>query len=336
MLVWMKSSRSARAPGRVNLIGEHVDYAGGSALPLAIGQGSRVRWVKTAEALTAFSSFDHRRISLARPQEDDPSWAAIVAKASALTGCDQGRLEIDGDLPIGAGLSSSTSLAVALVLALGGAMKEDDLIAASWECEQALGTPTGFLDQQAIVAGKKGQCVLVDFSTMKRRLVSLDPQLQLYVIHSGIERELLNSPYAQRRAEVHEAEDLLGPLPHADRVSARSLSDATLSKRALHVLEECERVHVAAAALEDGDLKTFGGLLNESHASLRDLFEVSLVKIDQLVEDLQGKAGVLGARLMGGGFGGCILAASSRELDFGTDLTWWKVEAAAGASVHED
>ncbi|MEI6453001.1 MAG: galactokinase family protein [Actinomycetes bacterium] len=332
----MKSSRSARAPGRVNLIGEHVDYAGGSALPLAIRQGSRVHWVKTAEALTAFSSFDNRHINLATPHKDDPGWAAIVAKAAALTGCDRGRLEIDGDLPIGAGLSSSTSLAVALVLALGGEMNEDDLIAASWECEQALGTPTGFLDQQAIVAGKEGQCLLIDFSTMKRRLVALDPQLHLYVIHSGIERELLNSPYAKRRTEVRQAEDLLGPLPRADREAVRSLSDSTLGKRALHVVEECERVHAAAHALEDGNLKTFGGLLNESHTSLRDLFDVSLARIDQLVEDLQAKSDVLGARLMGGGFGGCILAASSRELDFGTDLTWWKVEAAAGASVHED
>lgn len=324
------ASRIAWAPGRVNLIGEHVDYAHGRALPLATSLGTSATFTNASGPLRVRSTLDGAQGTLGEP---GPAWMAVVEAAAMATGTTEGRLDVDGDLPTGAGLSSSTSFSVAVVLALGGPLDHDRLIAEAWRCEQGLGTPTGLLDQQAIVAARPGMAVLADFADGSRRDVPLPSGLHLAVVHSGVERQLASSPYAQRRAQVEAAERLVGPLGRATLEQLSGIEDELVRRRARHVVAECARVDAAVEHLAAGELVEVGKLIDESHASLRDDFEVSLPEIDQLADELRGLPGSLGVRLMGGGFGGCLLAIGDRPLVVDPRLASWQVRPGAGAEV---
>ena len=309
-----------------------MDYAHGRALPLATSQGTSVRWMDGPETLEARSTLDGGTGVLGH---GGPTWMSVVELAASLTGTEHGLLEIEGDLPVGAGLSSSTSFAVAVALALGGPRGDEELISLAWTCEQALGTPTGLLDQQAIVAARDGMAVLADFATGVRRDVRLPADLRLAVVHTGITRALTTSPYAQRRAQVEAAEAALGPLGSAAPEDLKRIDDALIARRARHVVTECARVDAAVEALERGDLVELGDLVDASHASLRDDFEVSLPEIDALADELRNQDGVLGVRLMGGGFGGCLLVVGDRALALEHDRPHWEVRPGGGARILE-
>jgi galactokinase len=306
-----------RAPGRVNLIGEHTDYNDGLVLPLAVdrscvvaarpGDVVRVRSLDTGSVveLAPDGAFD--------PAATRPAWgryvAGVVAELAAL-GRPAVGLEavLASDVPLGAGLSSSAALEVACAVALADAAGWTAPPAALAEAcrraeELATGVPCGIMDQLASVAGVAGHALLVDCRDLDVRPVALPPRLAILVVHSGVARSLDASPYAERRRACEEL---------ARRLGVPALRDATEGQVAheplgRHVVSENARVLAAANALEDGDLARLGELLVASHASLRDDFRVSVPELDVLVEELLG-AGALGARLTGGGFGGCVVA----------------------------
>ncbi len=293
---------TAWAPGRVNLIGEHTDYNGGLALPFAIDRGVTVR----AGALPAHD--------LEGVAPDDPFVRGCLAELRAAGHSPPGaRIEISSDLPRGAGLSSSAAFSAALCLALlglaGEQMERLDLARLCSRVENEwVGARTGLLDQLAVLMCREGHALLIDFDSLSLSHVPLElGDWALAVIDSGVRREHAASGYNERRAECARACELLG----VESLRAVTLDRAAglpapLDRRVRHVIEENARVEDTVAALGRGDLHGLGRLLDASHASLRELYEVSVPEIEDLIAALDGAAA--GARMIGGGFGGSVLA----------------------------
>jgi galactokinase len=344
----------AFAPGRVNLIGEHTDYNDGLALPFAIAEGITVSAHATSAgeerpSVQALARELGERDEFA-PGETAPAggWRAYVRGVAGELEDAGIRLpatvvEIDGGPPRGAGLSSSAALEVALCLALIEIAPDDgtprpDRLELARLCSRVenrwVGAQTGLLDQIASLFGVAEHAVLIDFRSLEVVPVPLAlGNWRLVVLDSGERHEHASSGYNARRAECARACELLG---------VRSLREATLSsltslpeplqRRARHVLEENERVAAAVACLQNTDLPGVGRLLDASHASLRDLYEVSTATVDRTAERLR-EAGAAGARMIGGGFGGSVLGL------FGPDHTpppqAREVRPSAGARVLE-
>jgi galactokinase len=323
---------AAFAPGRVNLIGEHTDYNLGLALPFAIAEGVVVR----AEANDPRSPGAQRIYAHARDLDEEDEfefadisaaegWRAFVRGAAAelrragvpLVGA---RLEIGGDLEQGAGLSSSAALEVALCLALSelaistpaGEAARLDRIALARLCARVendwAGAKTGMLDQLASLFGAAETALRIDFRTLEIEPVPLRlGGWRFVVVDSGEQHANASSGYNERRAQCERACELLGvdSLRETGAAAVAGLP-RPLRARAEHVLGENERVGEAVAALRAEDLPAVGALLNVSHASLRDLYEVSTPTVERAVAQLL-EDGAAGARLMGGGFGGSVL-----------------------------
>jgi galactokinase len=291
------------APGRVNLIGEHTDYAGGLVLPVAIGRGVTVECGPAAR-IRLRSPLAPGGVDVAA----DGAGAArgfgrdVAALASELAQLGRAPAGIDGqissDLPAGAGLASSAALLVAVALALCDAAGMDlppmELAGACRRAEErAVGVPCGIMDEAASLLGRAGHALLLDCGSLAHRHVPLPAGLGLVVIDSGARRNLEETGYATRRGELERA--LRGDL------------DETTARRLRHFRSENARVGQAAAALAAGDARALGPILAAGHASLRDDFEVSTPELDLLVA-LAGEAGAWAARMTGGGFGGAIVA----------------------------
>jgi galactokinase len=289
---------TAFAPGRVNLIGDHTDYTGGLALPMAIQLGTTVIGEPRGASIDL------------RSADDDPDTHRYVEAVAAEMQVDDGFVgRITSTLPIGSGLSSSASLEVAVALALGF---EGPPLALAELCQRAeqraVGVPCGIMDQLTIAAGVDGHALLIDFADRSTQPVPIPDGVEVVVVHSGEKRSLAGSAYAERRAECEAAAHHIGPLRDARAREVAALDDAVLRRRARHVVTENERVRTAADALRAGDVVEAGRLMIASHASLRDDFEVSTPALDALVERLVATPGVHGARLTGAGFGGCVVA----------------------------
>jgi galactokinase len=314
----------AFAPGRVNLIGEHTDYNDGLCLPFAVERGVTV----TASALERgrevearaldLGEEDHFRLGSERPAGD--GWRRFVRGAvaelrhegSEAPPC---RVEISGDLPRGAGLSSSAALSVALCLALGALAggTAPERVALARLCSRIerdwCGQETGLLDQLASLCGEAGRALRIDLHGPLITPVALPLDGHgLATVDSGAERSLAASGYNERRAECRRAAAALGlgSLREADLDAARELPPP-LDRRVRHVVSENARVDQAVAALERGHLAQLGRLLDASHASLRDDYEVSVPAVEAVVRTCR-EGGALGARIMGGGFGGSVVA----------------------------
>src|SRR4051812_24283708 len=258
----------AYAPGRVNLIGEHTDYNGGLSLPFAIARGVTVTAVAAGDGVVV-----------------DAPGAEIFARgvAAELGFAGGARLSIDSDLPIGAGLSSSAALCVALALALLAlsGREEPDRMDVARVCSRVenewVGARTGLLDQIASLFGRAGHALRVDFRSLDVTPVPLElGDWRLVTVDSGERHDNAASGYNARRAECAEAARRLG-LESLRDAGARDAArlPAPLDRRVRHVVEENARVEDAAAALAAGDLRAVGALLDASHASLRDLYEAS-------------------------------------------------------------
>jgi galactokinase len=336
------SGRAVRAyaPGRVNLIGDHTDYSGGLVLPMAIDLGTTVVFVPGGPRieLTSSEEPDPAVVVLdgrVPPSAFRPEWARYVAAVAAVVGpVEGGTGRITSDLPVGAGLSSSAALEVSVALALGFSGPPLELAQACQRAEQlASGVPCGIMDQLASVAGVEGHALLIDCASLTVTPTRLPGGLEVVVVHSGERRALAASAYATRRAEVEAAAAALGrPLRAATLTDTSALADPVLRRRARHVVSENTRVTTFADALRAGDALGAGELMAESHASLRGDFDVSTPGLDALVEWLNASPGVLGARLTGGGFGGCAVALT--EEGAGARLgRGWVVHAANGAYV---
>jgi galactokinase len=330
----------ARAPGRVNLIGDHTDHTGGFCLPIAIdrwveveverqpGRGT-VRLHSEAEASAAEVA-----LGVTDPAHVEPGWARYVAgvverlhPAYGATGT------VRSTIPAGAGLSSSAALEVACALALGA--DATDRLALAVLCREAehaaRGVPTGLLDQLACVFGVAGHALLLDCSTNAVRPTPLPPPDELaVVVVVGGPRSLAATPYAQRVGELRRVEADIGPLRAAGPDDVERVTDPVLRRRASHVVSENARVHQVAAALAAGRLVEVGRLLDESHRSLRDDFESSSPAVDAIWAELRAVPGVYGARITGGGWGGSVVALARPGA---LDGRGWLVRPVDGASV---
>ena len=325
---------TAVGPGRVNLIGEYTDFSGGLVLPMAIdlvttisGEpgGTKVVLVSADEPAPAVVPLE-----VTDPAAVSPSWARYVAGVIAELRPDVGFTgTVTTTLPVGAGLSSSAALEVAVALALGFDGTPLELAELTQHAEQrASGVPCGIMDQLASASGVAGHALLIDCHDRSVTPVELPDDVEVRVIHSGQSRQLAGSAYGERRAAVEAAEQVLGPLRLIRGADAADrLDDPVLRRRARHVIAENARVRAFAHALSSGDLVGAGQEMAASHASLRDDFEVSTDVLDALVDRLQETAGVFGARLTGAGFGGCVVALTEPgALDEG-----WAVRASSGA-----
>jgi galactokinase len=321
-----------RAPGRVNLIGDHTDYTGGLVLPMTIDRWTEIR-ASPADKITLRSDDEQHPAVLALEIDDlqrvEPPWAKYVAGVVAEM---HPRLGVEGTvsttIPIGAGLSSSAALEVAVALALG---HDGDAIGLAQLCRRAemraSGVPCGIMDQLTIAAGVAGHALLIDCGDLTIEPVTIPEGVEI-VVQFVAHRTLVGSGYADRVAECAEAEALIGPLRTATRSDLLSIPDAIVRARALHVISENQRVRQFSAALQTGDLVAAGELMVASHHSLRDLYEISTPAMDAAVEHLIGQPGVYGARMTGGGFGGSVVALTEP----GAITDAWVVRAVAGAS----
>ncbi len=312
----------AFGPGRVNLIGEHTDYNGGLALPFAIDRGVLVEAEPLAGGEIRAEAADlgeHDAFPVAAPGRAD-GWRAFVrGMVAELTAAGLpvagARLRIAGDLPRGSGLSSSAALEAALALALLGVAGADepDRVELARLCSRVendwVGAETGLLDQLASLCSQDGHALRIDFATTALTPVPLElGDWRLVTLESGAEHSHAESGYNERRAECRAACEALGiaDLSAADPEAAAALP-APLDRRARHVLTENARVDAMVAALHAGDLAEAGRLLDASHASLRDDYAASVPAVEDAVAAL-GRAGAAGARMVGGGFGGSVLA----------------------------
>lgn len=371
----------ASAPGRVNLIGEHVDYADGVVLPLAIAEraavalgagdagaapssggpgATAIRGQARAQHPSAESFSDIESIELGRvarvrspanfealpPRHADAWTNAVMGPLRELfdhgVGLPPIRAVIASDVPIGAGLSSSAALAVAMAagalrLVRAGRPRAGDerprLVGADHgpvciegaELARLLqraerrfvGTPCGIMDMMTAIAAGSGGALRLDCRSLDLERISLPSSITLFLVDSGERHALASSDYGTRRAEVEEAAARMG-LSSLRDCSAEQLARAklpgVLRRRATHVVREIERVDRAVEALRRGDAELFGHLVSQSHASLRDDFDVSVPKVDRIVAAAEGAdEGVLGARMIGGGFGGSVLVVAQSE-----------------------
>jgi galactokinase len=321
------------APGRVNLIGEHTDYNGGFVLPFALGSGVAVAAADRDDDMlrlcSSLTGGEVIRVSLAglRP-ESVTGWAAYPAGVAwamqqaglAMRGAD---IAIDADLAPGAGLSSSAALESAIGLALGElaglAIGRPELARLAQRAENDfVGTPTGIMDQSAALLCSAGHVLLLDCLSSATTAVPFDPAaagLAVLIIDTKTRHAHAHGEYAARRQESELAARALGAPTIRQAADAAdgtddligSITDPVLRRRARHVLTEDSRVLQAVQVLTSGQLSAIGPLLTESHASLRDDFEVSWPQADLVVETAI-HAGALGGRMMGGGFGGSVVA----------------------------
>jgi galactokinase len=321
-----------RAPGRVNLIGEHTDYNDGFVLPCAIGPANMVAISKRDDDRVdvVAADFDDARDSFALipPPERNLSqpWAdyvrgtllALQNDGHALSGA---KIAIAGNLPKGAGLSSSAALAVAVGkanLALNGIDIDNRRlaqIAQKAECD-FVGTQCGIMDQLISAQGKADHALLIDCRSLEVTDILIPDDVAIMIVHSGVTRGLVDGHYNDRRRHCEAAAAAMGvsALRDADldNLAAANL-DAVTTARARHVITENQRTLDAADALAKNDLVTLGMLMAQSHASMRDDFEITIPAIDDLVALLQNAIGDQGgARMTGGGFGGAAVAIMPR------------------------
>ena len=294
----------AFAPGRANLIGEHTDYNDGLCLPFAVAFG-----VTVTAKLRAGGEIASPDLA-----GDDPYLRGAVAELTRagmdVPGC---IVTVSSDLPREAGLSSSAALCVALVTALAALAGEEppEPVELARMCSRIesewTGAETGLLDQLASLLGEEGHALRLDMRSLEAERVPLELGGHfLAVLGSGAKRSLAESGYNERRGECRRAADALGVESLRDARDGSGLPDP-LDRRVRHVLTENARVDAAVAAVRAGDMPGLGELLDASHASLRDDYEVSVPEVERAV-DVCREAGALGARIMGGGFGGSVLA----------------------------
>jgi galactokinase len=316
----------ASAPGRVNLIGEHTDYNGGLCLPLALPQRTTVRLTPREDQGLSLSSAQEDERWEGMVEDRPEGWAAYVAGVVhelRADGHDVPGFEasIDSDVPLGAGLSSSAALECSVATALGALVGLDlddpgvrrHLADACIRAENDyVGAPTGGMDQIVAMLARPGHALLLDFADGSATPVELrldDAGLILLVIDTGVSHELTDGSYGNRRTESADAARALGvdSLRQAGMGSLGLLDDDVLLRRARHVLTENVRVLAAVGAIGDRDWSALARVLDDSHTSMRDDFEISCRELDLAVETAR-SAGALGARMTGGGFGGAAVA----------------------------
>jgi len=315
-------------PGRVNLIGEHIDYNGGMVLPTALKQGLSIALSPRTDSKVKISSdkFDGIAVrNLSQSVQNDWSdyilGAVIYAnKAGFLSG--GADICVTSSLPFGAGLSSSAAITVGVLklardLAGQNVSNIDIALLAQRIENEFIGVPCGIMDQIAVAIAAPGQALALNTVSLEYRLIELPKDYIMAVIHSGVYRALNEGRYAERKGECDEVKAKLG---HKNICLATNFEleqidtlPEHLKRRARHCVSEHHRTVKAAHALEHGDMQSFGTLLNQGQASIRDDFEITVPEIDRLTERAVA-LGALEARQTGGGFGGCIIACVANDI----------------------
>lgn len=331
----------AFAPGRVNLVGEHTDYNDGFVLPMAVERGIAFAFARRSDDLLRVHSADvpqtrdlrladlRHRVSVEPERRGQRGgWFGYVAGVAwAMLGAGMeirgADIALTGDLPMGAGLSSSAALEVGVARALAAVSGVDwDPTAAALLAQRAerefAGVACGIMDQLAVASARDEHALLIDCRSLDVRHVRLPESVAVLIFESGVKRDLASSAYNERRASCERAVDAIRVM-HAEVIALR---DADLSmleeaqprlssedyRRAWHVIEENPRPSAVSDAVVAGDLRAAGRAMQDSHASLRDLYDVSTPELDALVESAVSQPGCYGARLTGAGFGGCVVA----------------------------
>jgi galactokinase len=329
------AKRAFQAPGRVNLIGEHTDYTGGLVMPAAIDFNT-VAVVSTAkESASIVRSVDFEKefrfdasAIPEKPKHDWTDYPAGVLWSLRQSGvvAPQFTMTLKGDVPLGAGLSSSASIEVAVAFAaLGLAGKSMPLTDVALACKKAengfVGAQSGIMDQYIACCGVKDHALVIDTRDLSSRAVPLPADVRLVICNSMVKHSHASGEYNERRAEVDEGSRALRAANPAVRTEKWELRDATLAdleqarasmsenafRRCRHIITENARVEEAARVLAAGNMRRMGQLMAEAHASYRDDFAASCPEADLLVELAVAQPGVIGARLTGGGFGGCTV-----------------------------
>jgi len=386
--------RVVRGPGRVNLIGEHTDYNGGYVMPMALDMSVRLAFVPQDEpAITLWSEQFKERASFplgaaksggaksAAAPAEPPHWLRYPMKVAEVLAEEGVQLRgfaavVEGDVPVGSGLSSSAAYEVASALAMLVAAKPEipagpaekaaaahglttgRLAELCQAAEHRVGVRCGIMDQFISLHGKRGHAIALDCRDLSFKAVPLPTdRAKVVVIDSAVRRKLTTGAYNERRSQC---EDGAGRLRKFD-AGIKDLRDVTpallaaheaelpsvVARRCRHVVMECARVLESVEALKAGDIEQFGRLMNASHDSLRDDYEVSGPELDRLVEIARGVPGVLGSRLTGAGFGGCTVTLARPEAveplraavmakypkETGLEPRIWVSDAADGATV---
>jgi len=336
-----------RAPGRVNLIGEHTDYNDGFVMPAAIGFSTYVaiaprsdrKLLIRSDELDGLHEFDLDHL----PEKRIGAWCDYVLgvawvlrqRGEELAGAN---LLVHGEVPIGAGLSSSAAVEVASALAVmslaGTHLPLPEVAKLCREAENNfVGARVGIMDQFVSCLGKAGHALLLDCRSLEFNLAPIPPGIQLVVCNTMVKHDVAAGEYNTRRAECEEGVRFFAkddPKIRALRdVSVEKLEQsanvlpAVIFKRCSHVIRENQRTLDAARAFKDGDLRRVGDLMRESHCSLRDLYEVSCRELDIMVDSAEGLPGFCGGRMTGGGFGGCTvnLVREKSAADFAAQIT---------------
>jgi galactokinase len=304
--------RTVRAPGRVNLIGEHTDYNDGFVLPVAIDRRTTVAVSARDDDLVKVDATDlgeQDSFSLDEIARTG-TWRDYVRGVVELVAPEHGAdLRIESEVPRGAGLSSSAALEVAVGRALSDLPGPELALLAQRAENEFVGVPCGIMDQFCVANARAGHALLLDCRDLSYRHVPIPPGVAIVVCDSKLERKLGESGYSERRAACEEAARLLG---------VRALRDATLDDvdrlpetlraRARHVVSENERTLAAATELEAGNLDAVGALMDDSHRSMRDDYEIVPPQLDALAAAARAVDGCYGSRLTGGGFGGCTVS----------------------------
>lgn len=330
--------RFFRAPGRVNLIGEHTDYNDGFVMPTAIGFDT---WVAAAPAksgkeFVVYSAQQRQTAKFpaaeANPQPchdwTDYARGVKVQLEKAGVRCDGASLLVDGHVPIGAGLSSSAAIEVASAIALidiAGASLDGTSIARL--CQRAenefVGARCGIMDQFTSLHGQRGHALMLDCRSLEFRPLPLPGDVNLVICNTMVKHSLAAGEYNARRAQceacvselskVHPGISALRDVSESDLSRNAGKLPAPLARRARHVVTENTRVLLAAEALESGNMQRFGELMYQSHLSLKDEYQVSCPELDVMVELARVIPGTIGARMTGGGFGGCTINVVEEE-----------------------
>ncbi len=340
-------------PGRVNLIGEHIDYNGGLVMPCAVTLGTWLIIAPNNDNVIRFTSLNFEETAEIELKSSytktGPEWFnyplgvfnEILKKHKIPTGLD---LLFFGNIPVGSGLSSSASIEVVMAYALNDYFKlgyekiELPLLAQKVENE-FIGVNCGIMDQFAVAFGETDKAIVLNCDTLKYKIVDCDlADYSLAIINTNKPRKLAESKYNERVSECQTAlaqlnqEIKLNNLCEltAEKFALHShlITDETVLKRATHVIKENDRVNLASKALNEGNLAEFGRLMYASHQSLKDLYEVTGVELDTVVNFCSDYEYVIGARMTGAGFGGCAIALlkKGKEEDFSKQLTDYYVE----------
>ncbi len=320
-----------RAPGRVNLIGEHTDYNDGFVLPMAIDRATWIALRARADQTVRLHSLEQRETSefkIAHLEKGSTSWGeypkgvawSLGEEGYSLTGWEGVSA---CDVPMGAGLSSSASFELAVARAFaavsGFPWKPREMALLCQKAEnQWVGVNCGIMDQMISAIGEEDHAILIDCRDLSFEAVPLPPRVSVVVMDTSTRRGLVDSAYNERRRQCEAAAEFFGvkalrDVTLEDFQSRSAQLDELTRRRARHVITENDRTQRAAQAMKDGDTERLGRLLNQSHASMRDDFEISNAQLDLMVTLARDTAGCFGARMTGGGFGGCALALVEDE-----------------------